>query len=319
MQPARSAALCLSASLLLALATPNLARAAWPQNPGTNLAVIVAGFSQQQPMAIPDGSGGAILAWTDGRSGLDDDVYVQRVTASGALAWNPVGVNLTGSQPNNQNVPAICSDDAGGAIIAWIDARTYSTTLNDIYVQRINGSGVVQWTAGGVAVCTQAAEQQFPRIAPDGAGGAIVAWTDLRSGTGDIYARRISAAGVPQGTANGVAICTAAGWQSDVRIISDGQAGALLTWHDQRTDAGDIYVQRLLSFNFVDPNFPVNGRALCTATGAQTYPEMVGDGAGGAILAWSDNRGGCGYDVYDHHELECSGLDQASTANGARE
>ena len=79
---------------------------------------------------------------------------------------------------------------------------------------------------GNVALCTAANDQGPPMIVSDGAGGAIVTWEDFRSGTNwDIYAQRVSAAGVPQWTANGVALCTAANTQGSPMIVSDG-AGA---------------------------------------------------------------------------------------------
>jgi len=47
-----------------------------------------------------------------------------------------------------------------------------------------------------VALCTATGLQGSPTIASDGAGGAIVTWTDFRSGTNsDIYAQRVDANG----------------------------------------------------------------------------------------------------------------------------
>jgi hypothetical protein len=44
----------------------------------------------------------------------------------------------------------IVSDNAGGAIIAWRDTRSVNW---DVYAQRVNASGVAQWTANGVPLC----------------------------------------------------------------------------------------------------------------------------------------------------------------------
>jgi hypothetical protein len=49
---------------------------------------------------IPDGSGGAIVAWLDYRSGLQD-IYAQRVNAAGVTQWAANGVPVctaTGAQ-----------------------------------------------------------------------------------------------------------------------------------------------------------------------------------------------------------------------------
>ena len=99
---------------------------------------------------------------------------------------------------------------------------------------------------GNVALSTAAGDQQVPTIASDGAGGAIVTWYDYRSGSADIYAQRVIAAGVPQWTANGVALCTAAGVQQSPTIVSDGAGGAIVTWQDLRGGTTyDIYAQRV--------------------------------------------------------------------------
>jgi hypothetical protein len=81
----------------------------------------------------------------------------------------------------------------------------------DIYAQRVGASGIREWSANGVALCTAVNDQLAPTIASDGAGGAVVTWYDYRSGpTADIYTQRVNAFGSVQWTTNGVALCTAA-------------------------------------------------------------------------------------------------------------
>jgi hypothetical protein len=76
---------------------------------------------------------------------------------------------------NNQSFPTITTDNAGGAIVSWQDARNGSGAV-DIYAQRLNGSGAAQWTNNGVSLCAALANQDHPIITADGAGGAIVVW-----------------------------------------------------------------------------------------------------------------------------------------------
>jgi hypothetical protein len=67
-----------------------------------------------------------------------------------------------------------------------------------------------QWQIDGTGLCTEVNSQSDPKIVSDGAGGTIVTWYDFRNGTNyDIYAQRVNASGIPQWTANGVALCTA--------------------------------------------------------------------------------------------------------------
>ena len=158
--------------------------------------------------------------------------------------------------------------------------------------------GVPSLWAQGIAdvpVCTAAGEQNAPQLTSDGAGGAIITWEDYRAGNADIYAQRVNATGATLWTANGVAVCTAAGGQSAPQLISDGAGGAIITWYDYRAGNYDIYVQRVSASGAV--HWTSDGVAVCTAAGNQEYPELVSDGTGGAIIVWQSYRAGS-TDIY---------------------
>jgi hypothetical protein len=148
--------------------------------------------SQFQPKLVADFAGGAIVVWTDARSGVDK-IYAQRLDANGQRLWAPAdGIALctaTGSQSN----PAVAIDGAGGVIVAWQDHRNGSN--DDLYAQRVDGNGNLQWGANGASLSRAQGVQEFARIASDGANGAIAAWTDLRSGDQNVYANRAVATG----------------------------------------------------------------------------------------------------------------------------
>jgi hypothetical protein len=235
---------------------------------------------------------GAIVAWYDYRSG-NADIYARRVNASGVVQWTANGVALCVSS-NDQLFPTITSDGAGGAIVTWYDFR--SLTHADIYAQRINDLGAVQWPLNGVALCTAATNQTNPTIASDGAGGAIVTWSDSRSGASDIYAQRINSAGSVQWVANGVALCAAAGNQSFPMVTEDGAGGAVVTWNDLRGGNWDIYAQRVNALGVAQ--WAPNGVALCNAAHDQFFATIISDGAGGAIGAWQDFRSDTSLDIY---------------------
>src|SRR5262249_1847970 len=140
---------------------------------------------------------------------------------------------------------------------------------------------------GNVALCSPSGG--YPTIVSDGSGGAIVTWMDGRSGNSDIYAQRGTALGVPLWTANGVALCTAAGAHQAPTIGSDGAGGAIVAWSDNRSGTDyDIYAQRVNSAG--EPQWPANGVVVCAAPNLQATPTMVTDGAGGAIVTWNDYR-----------------------------
>jgi hypothetical protein len=114
-----------------------------------------------------------------------------------------------------------------------------------------------------VGICAATGYQEFPTIVSDGGSGAIVTWHDYRSEIGDIYAQRLSASGAVRWTANGVALCTAAGPQGSTAIVSDGAGGAIVAWQDYRGGTNwDIYSQRV----------DANGFLVLTATDAPAVP-----------------------------------------------
>ena len=187
---------------------------------------------------------------------------------------------------NYQTRPTIAADGLGGTIIAWFDNRSGN---DDIYVQRISGKGQPLWTANGVALCTATGSQSYPYIVSDGAGGAIIAWTDFRNSSNyDIYAQRVSASGVPMWAANGVVVCNASGDQGELALASDGAGGAIAAWLDLRT-ASDIYVQRFDGTGAM--LWTPNGVALTSVAVARDLPQLIPDGAGGAFVCWQEGVG----------------------------
>jgi len=253
--------------MLFSFAQPDVASANWPYNSSVNVPLCTAPGSQQRPVSVSDGNGGAIVTWEDARafpgpgSGSVNDIYAQHITDSGVVdaSWPADGQAIC-TATRDQSGPTMIPDGAGGAIITWHDQRSGSY---DIYAQRVSASGTVQWTANGVGVCTAVGEQWFPKIVADGAGGAIVTWTDTRGTDWDIYAQRINAAGVPQWTANGVPLCTAAENQGLAMIASDGAGGAIVTWTDHRSlSSDDVYAQRVSAAG--SPLWTPDGVAICT-------------------------------------------------------
>lgn len=264
------------------------------------VAICTAAGEQDLANIVSDGAGGAIIVWQDQRAGVGVyDVYAQRVNGMGAVLWAANGAVISNAV-NMQHEPAIISDNAGGAIMAWRDTRNDANNV-DVYAQRVNSSGVAQWNAGGRSVTIAVNHQVLVRLATDGASGAIITWTDLRSGTNyDVYAQRMSAAGNQQWNANAVAISAPQGSnQLYEDIVSDGVGGAVIAWHDDRGLPGsDIYAQRVNSAGAAQ--WVTDGVAVSKVPStSESNPILVADGTGGAFVAWDDLRGGqAQFDVY---------------------
>lgn len=260
----------------------------WTAN---GVALCTADQWQSKPVLIADGSGGAIVAWEDLRSFIDYDVFAQRINGMGAPMWTAGGIPISVAG-GAQNEPTMTRDDTGGAIIAWKDSRS---GLN-IYAQRVNTIGAVQWTTDGVVVCNEASSQITPLIASDGNNGAIVAWYDYRSTSVDIYAQRLGPTGTRQWTADGIVVTAAASDQVRACIVPDGTGGAVVAWDDSRSGGSyDVYAQRVSAAGAM--YWTPNGALVSAAASWQQSPGIAADNAGGVVIAWNDARSGT-YDIY---------------------
>jgi len=207
---------------------------------------------QADVVATTDGADGIIMAWRDQRTSANGaDIYAQRLLATGAAAtgW------LFGSKPiaalagSDQIAPAIASDDAGGAWIAWVDTRDQITTDTDIYFTHVlaNGTFAAGFPAGGKVLCNATGSQAGVQIVRDGSGGFFAVWLDSRDGEQDLYGQHLNSAGNVTGNwqANGSPLCTdptpqvepAIGWVSNGRAIT--------AWSDQRGGSNAVYALTL--------------------------------------------------------------------------
>jgi hypothetical protein len=259
--------------------------------------VCTASSLQNTPQLVSDGAGGAIISWEDWRSFSQPDIYAQRISSNGFTNWNFNGV-LICSEPNfaNQYSTKIVSDAAGGAIICWLDQRNFGSG-QDIYAQRVNASGLVQWVNNGVIVCNATALQTAQQMIADGNGGTIITWEDRRSSQADIYAQRLNTSGAAQWTANGIAICSELSAQNEAQIVPRISGGATIIWTDIRNSSqADIYAQSITLAGAV--LWAVDGVPVANESHSQFASHLIADGADGAIIAWQDLRTTADYDIY---------------------
>jgi hypothetical protein len=251
--------------------------------------VVFAGATRQSDPAVTgDGAGGAVIACAeyDTTTGTGT-VRAQRLAVDGSSAWSAGGEVLCLPWSDYISVPAIVEDGAGGVIVAWPEGRDGVDTTR---AQRLGHSGVAQWTPGGVVLCGTAGWKAGLAIVGDGAGGAIVAWQDYRSADGEIYGQRVSAAGVLQWASTGLPIATGRGETSVPAMASDGAGGALVAWTESPGPSGmeDIFAQRISPTGAA--LWSDGGATIGIGRIAQFSGGIVSDGAGGAIVAWSDYR-----------------------------
>jgi len=255
---------------------------------------------------ISDGGTGAIVSWSDVRTGSYVHVYAQKIDNTGALLWSTLGAVVSAAN-YNQYHPILTTDGNGGGIWTWTDDENY------VYAQRLNSSGTAMWAAGGVTIANVTTSGYNPDIVDDGTGGAYITWYENRNANptfDDIFIQRVDAAdGHSLWTANGVTVCGLTGNQYYARIAGDGSGGAIVTWADNRGSYQDLYAQRYDGSG--NALWTANGTPVCTSVGSHifavdnaTQNKTILNTTGGTIICWIDERSG-----YQH--IYCTKLNAA--------
>lgn len=173
----------------------------------------------------------------------------------------------------------------------WTDIRNGH---KQIYAQRLNVRGEVEWDINGIAVDASSKSQVAPFVVTDDAGGAIIVWTDQSEPPAptsmqptDIYAQRINAHGKTMWTTGGVVVCAMPNDQIATDVIPDGKGGAFITWKDGRTGTPRIYIQQLNAGGTA--SWSQNGVQVCPGTTGD-WPTLLLTDNGNVIVTWSDHR-----------------------------
>ncbi len=272
---------------------------AWPRD---GMPACTADVPQLTPAIAADGTRGVLVAWED-RRGPTSAIYVQRIAvdATVEIGWPTNGEPVTPTS-GGQFQPHLVPDDANGAFVVWEDLRG---GVSGAFVQRITWRGrrADGWPTGGLQISPSIGRQDLVRAVRDAAGGAFIAWRDLRRGTPDLFLARIEGNGhaAQDWPGDGITLASYPSGKDALALQPDGTGGVFATWEDDRSGSGtSIYAQRVDGAGRRVAGWPNDGRALSSAGGYQVNPSIVPDGAGGVFGTWQDFREGTGH-VYGQY------------------
>jgi hypothetical protein len=268
----------------------------WPYG---GLGVCRAELSQYNVALAPDGSGGVFAVWQDFRSGQSADLYLQRITASGAPAegWTEDGRLIAGGD-GDQLQPSIAADGSGGAVIAWQDRRDGNLR---VYALGVDGTGSPRsgWSSSGVPIEGTNGPSSAPTVIGSASGSVLVVWRsedDLAAER--ILARRLTTSSPPDTLTNPTVVAAGASGErlSDPAVLADS-AGYVVSWTARGASSASVNAQRLGAEGALAPQW--TQAAAATGVGAGFFaPGLVSDGMGGAFVVWEDFRSEQGSDVY---------------------
>ena len=231
-----------------------------------------------QIVAMPDGADGVFFIFGLPTGGGYQDVLVQHVTSTGAIAagWPangrstvPGGCSGFGAVPTND----------GNLLMGWTDP------VGQLRLLRLTGAGAVAsgWTAAGLPIGHEANDGNV-RPSPDGAGGVYLCWAQSDS----VMLTRVTAGGGIAAGFDAAGTVVASGFS----LPPLGLSSALLTggdvmvfWADFRSFSDpDIYAMRITSAGADGPGWAAGGVLALGGANYQLFPDAVPDAFGGALI-----------------------------------
>jgi len=249
-------------------------------------------YEQDQPAAVSDGSGGAIVVWQDWRNDTgngDIDLFTQRLSGEGTVLY-PGGSKLVSLSTEREVRPFALGDQAGGIFITWgTDQLDWDD--NNVYAQRLNADGARQWGTHGVALCQYAGYQGQPTAVSGPSGGFWIAWEDHRPSGRGIYMQLLDAYGTPQWVTGGIIISGYSYYPLSPTVATDGAGGAFVLFPAERNSTYGLYLRHVKNTGFMLFDDVVTIYEGGGFTWDGPLP-IVPDGRGGCYAVWPDNRTG---------------------------
>jgi hypothetical protein len=252
--------------------------------------ISIAQYHQGNPNGVYGGNN-YFIVWTDGRSGINYDIYGTRVTQNGVVL-DPEGIPISTADDDQRGAQVVF--DGPNYFVFWADGRNGSIYNPDIYGTRVNTSGLVLDTVG-IPISTSNNSQDHFSIAFDGDNYLLV-WEDSRNGNYfDIYGARVTPNGVVLDTV-GIPISISNNYLSNPKVVF-GDNKYLAVWVDYNNvmDNNDIYGARLTTEGFV---LDTSGIPIATGEYRQFYPQVIFDGTYYEVIWQSVISGGWENDIY---------------------
>ncbi|HTE33127.1 MAG TPA: T9SS type A sorting domain-containing protein, partial [Chryseolinea sp.] len=215
--------------------------------------------------------------------------YAQKISPNGQLQWTPGGVLVCPATVSQVVYYQLISDGQGGAILLWDDSRAGP---NQVFAQRIDGNGTLQWLLNGLPCTPQYTFMSSYEAVPDSTGGMILCWiinTGLIS-RNDVFVQHFSHDGTPLWGAGGKNICNANSDQLFCKIAKDADDNVIVIWQDFRLDPvwSQIYGQRIDSAGNI--KWQTDGSLLADSVSpTPTVAKIATDTRKGAIITWLDD------------------------------
>ncbi len=266
---------------------------------GNDPMYITSGTSEQYTYPVPiPGLNGSYIIGFEGTTGtfpaLTVKLYAQNYSSTGTPQWgsSPITISSAGGFPFYE-LTNIIPDGSGGVVFVWYDDRDFNN-LYSTYVQRVNSSGTVLFTANGVEASTLTGRHHInPDVVINPATNDIFAfWIEQNStqSQAGVSGQKISVAGDRLWTDNGK-IFKAMDSNVDLHMSALFRGGNEYVDYLEYVGTGTDNLAKAFSVDS-DGNFNWGGNIVTFSTVVSSKSRLVSDifDNGVSVLAWSDGR-----------------------------
>lgn len=226
---------------------------------------------------------GYLVVWQDGRNTDSERIYAQNLSGEGALVSSEIAVATSGEN----YAPRLACDSVGDACLIVYQSRIPISDTYQLLGQMLTGGGHLSGSVFAIGLYT-GTQSTFTVAANTTEGGYLVAWNDAMDGDYDVFAQRVTAAGMLTGTKATVIADSLD--QLDVALAYNTVTNEyLVVWaEDQGLFSGlDLYGRRVqANGSFAGIPFTVSA-----ASGNQRHPALAAEGMlGWYTVVWEDSR-----------------------------
>ncbi len=233
---------------------------------------IDAASNAEWPQVALDDGGNAVAVWRQS-DGNRWSIWASQYL--GATGWSTARL-LETDDAGDARWPQIAMDGAGNAVVVW--SQSSGTSTSNVWAARLTGSG---WESAELLETDDVADATEPQVAVDGAGNAVVVWSQCVDYSCVLQANRFVP---PTGWTGAEQVGEGCGWHH--RVGLDASGNGLAVW----SDCGGPINVRASRFVAGAGWGPAELLELDDA-GDAAFPELAVDAAGNGATVWTQTDG----------------------------
>jgi len=232
------------------------------------------------PNVTFDGSGNALAVWSQ-YDGVFRSIWANRYESTTA-SWGAAELVET-DNAGDATYPKIAFDDNGNALVVW---QMFDGIRHSVWANRYSET-TASWGTSELIETDNIGDANFPQLAFDGSGNALVVWVQLDGTRFNVWANRYMAVTGKWGTAEMIEIDNAGdAWQPKLTV--DASGNALAVWDQYDGPFRSIWANRYSATN------ASWGTAELIETGNVGHAyntQVASDSSGNALAVWEQSDG----------------------------